>query len=751
MPRIGSWHDATSHIFYLSFGSNLLGFGDKTSLFYDRFLVSDGDPMNNIKVAEILEQTALLLEYQEGYSYMAGEFLRTSDLFRRLEVPIEVFENAASSKQDEHELRQMLGYWLRNASPDLLWCVQEVITTGSCRLRDRLLRETSPSVVGLLRLRTLSAQSINFIRERLRIRNIAALKKACEDRFLSRSGEFSEDEELDIFEEILRIEESDSKQKEKGVFASGDEILTTLDDSVPDDADAHTMFWANADALADFIIKTLSEPLKPTIKQTVGDFVSSNAIESVKEQALGVLGKVKRFFVSRDSSKYAQMRMQEAERTFEHELRRASDEIESSLSTACSEPLRVEKVGAVRRGQDALSRLDFLICTDEPKVAFERIKKSDFVENVLTEEARVLSVVLRQDSFTMPYNNRPTPAVVLYFYAASEFAWGTVQVALTSKTQHWSELKRRATLRGFTLTPFGLYDGAKRISSRTVERLYSLLSLPVIPEELREGICEWDWIDSGSPRLIALDDVKGDLHMHTTFTDGSADVEEMAVVARSLGLSYIAVTDHTKNVASVGGMNDVEFLRYWDYVDDFNRRLKDSNDPFRVLKGAEVDILEDGGLDLADETLAKADWVVASIHFGKRQAREQIHRRYLDAFRNPYVDVIAHPTGRMIGVEEGIDVDFEFLCENAKKYGKFLELNSQPRRLDLKVEPLVLAKKYGVPIVISTDAHAPEQLPYLRFGVLQAFRAGLTPDDVLNTLTYKELLRRLDSKKNRSK
>ena len=213
----------------------------------------------------------------------------------------------------------------------------------------------------------------------------------------------------------------------------------------------------------------------------------------------------------------------------------------------------------------------------------------------------------------------------------------------------------------------------------------------------------------------------------------------MVAEARRLGLDYLAATDHTKNVVSVGGMNDAEFARYWDYIDELNGVLRREGIDFRVLKGAEVDILDDGSLDLKDETLARADWIVASLHFGLDQSPERLRRRYEGAFRNPFVDAIGHPTERIIGVKAPMGVDVDFLVDSAARFGKCLELNSQPRRLELNVDGLIAAKKAGVSVVISTDAHAPAHLSYLRFGVEQARRAGLTRSDVANARSFVEL------------
>ncbi len=675
---------------------------------------------------------------------MTDELLGLAERLKYLEVPLENFSSVDLGKEHEvHELEGMLGYWFGNFSRDAVWNVREIILTGTNPLRDRLLRETSPNVVGLLRIKSLPVESINYVRGPLGVRNTEQLKKACRASVLSKSGEFSEQEELDILEDILNLEKQDPVKTSKEADApSGAETFLCLETKSPEIADVDTMFLANADALADAIIASLQAECKTTGIKGVGEQAVKETLVGVRDQARGVVDKFRRFFTSRSDPRYRQMRLEENERARVQAERRASAELEALHAAAVNAPLELVKVGPLGRAEPALSQLDFLIKTDDTEAAFERVRSSAFVKEILSQDVRRLSVSLRPDFFTVPFNNRPTPPATLNFYTASEFTWGTKEVLLTSSREHWNMLTERATSKGWKLTALGLYDGVNRISSRTSERLYEKLGFPFVPAELRQGTAERDWITAGTPELIKLEDLRADLHLHTTFSDGLNEIEEMASTGQALGYDFIAATDHTKNAAIANGMTDAEILHCWDVIDGVNESMKASGVRFRILKGAEVDVLEDGGLDLTDETLSHADWIVASIHFGKRQPQKQLHRRYLDAFQNPFVDVIAHPTQRVIGSEPPMDVDVEFLCENAKKYGKCLELNSQPRRLDLDYRWLKLAKDYAVPIVVSTDAHAASQMEYLRFGVQQARKAGLTRHDVLNTLSYHDFMER---------
>jgi DNA polymerase (family 10) len=228
--------------------------------------------------------------------------------------------------------------------------------------------------------------------------------------------------------------------------------------------------------------------------------------------------------------------------------------------------------------------------------------------------------------------------------------------------------------------------------------------------------------------------------MHTTATDGSASIEEMIAAAQARGLRYIAITDHSKRVAMANGLTPDRLLAQWSQIDEINRRGEGT---FWVFKGIECDILEDGRMDLPDEVLAQADWVLASIQYGQEQSAQQITDRILGALRHPHVTAIAHPTGRLINRRRPYALDVDALFQGAVEFGKILELNANQARLDLHDEHCLRAKSLGIPIVINSDAHSPQGLDVLRFGVLQARRGGLTAADVLNSLPLAELKVRL--------
>jgi DNA polymerase (family 10) len=329
-------------------------------------------------------------------------------------------------------------------------------------------------------------------------------------------------------------------------------------------------------------------------------------------------------------------------------------------------------------------------------------------------------------------------------------SFGAALQYFTGSKEHNVQLRSRARDRGLTMNEYGVFELDKNgeprrspVAGDTEEGVYEAVGLPWIPPELREGRGEIAIAERGElPDLVSARDIRGDLHMHTTATDGENTLAEMARAAIERGLSYIAITDHGKRVTMAGGLDRKRLLAQWDQIDRFNESLQTAacadgckHPKLVVLKGIEVDMLEKGGLDLPDEVLARADWVVASLHYGQNQPRDQITARILEAIENPHVSVIGHPTGRLINRRPAYDVDIERVIDAAARTGTFLEINANPIRLDLDDVHAAAARLAGVKIVISTDAHSTRGFDVLRYGVLQARRAGLTADDVANTRT----------------
>ena len=384
---------------------------------------------------------------------------------------------------------------------------------------------------------------------------------------------------------------------------------------------------------------------------------------------------------------------------------------------------QLEAAGSYRRGRDTIGDLDLLVVSSQPQEVMQRLAEFPGVAETIargdTKMSLRLDIGLQVDLRVVPAES--FGAALLYF---------------TGSKQHNVILRGRAKDRGLKINEYGVFRGEKYLAGRTEQEMYGALDLPWIPPELREARQEFDWADAGQlPELVETGDLRGDLHMHTTESDGKDTLADMVAAAQARGLKYIAITDHSKRVSMANGLDGRRLRLQWAEIDRLNKHVKG----ITVLKGVEVDILEKGGLDLDDDVLAEADWVVASVHYGQNQPREQITRRIVDALANPHVSAIAHPTGRLINRRKPYEVDLDAVFQAASQHGKLLELNANPWRLDLDDVACAAAKRYGVPIVISTDAHSIDGLDKLRYGVLQARRGGLSKADVANTRTWKQM------------
>lgn len=388
---------------------------------------------------------------------------------------------------------------------------------------------------------------------------------------------------------------------------------------------------------------------------------------------------------------------------------------------------KVEVAGSFRRRKETVGDLDVLITCRRAGPIMDRLASYEAVAGVLARGGTKMSVRLRN-------------GMQLDLQVVPEASYGSALQAFTGSKPHSTQLRRRALERGLKVNDYGVFRGKKRIAGSTEEEVYQALGLPWIPPELREARGEIEQALEGRlPKLLELDDLRGDLHLHTTATDGRASLEEMVAAARERGYAYVAITDHSKRVTVARGLDARRLRQQWRAIDKLNEKVKG----ITILKGVEVDILKDGTLDLPDDVLEEADWVVASIHYDQNQPRERITRRLLNAVRHPRVHAIGHPTGRLIGKRKGYEVDLDTIFRAAADYGCLLELNSQPDRLDLDDTALMAAKERGVGIVINTDAHAVEELGHMEFGVYQARRAGLEARNVANTRTQAQFCKLL--------
>ena len=403
----------------------------------------------------------------------------------------------------------------------------------------------------------------------------------------------------------------------------------------------------------------------------------------------------------------------------------ADELVREILAYMRSEPSveQIEAAGSYRRGRETVGDLDFLVVANDSSAVMDRLAGYGGLAEVTSRGQKKLAA-------------RLTSGLNLDLRVVAAESFGAAMQYFTGSKAHNIVVRGLAKDRGLKINEYGVFRGDEQIAGRTEEEVYGALDLPCFPPEIREARREFEWAAAGDlPQLIELDDIRGDLHMHTTWTDGLASVEEMVDAAKTRGLAYIAITDHSKRVTMVNGLDAARVRKQWKEIDRLNQHLHG----ITVLKGIEVDILERGGLDLPDDVLAEADWVNASVHYGQNQSRADITRRVIGALKNPHVSALAHPTGRMLTKRKPYEIDMDEVMRAARDYGKMLELNAHPLRLDLDDVACAAAKNLGIPVVISTDSHRPAGLAAMRYGVLQARRGGLTKSDVANTRTWAQL------------
>jgi len=418
---------------------------------------------------------------------------------------------------------------------------------------------------------------------------------------------------------------------------------------------------------------------------------------------------------------------QSAGRVFLADAKIQADAIFESLSQLPSVQ-QIAAAGSLRRRRETVGDLDMLITAADSTEPMDALANHDLVEKVLARGETKQRVRLRSG---LEMDLRVVP----------KESYGAALQYFTGSKDHNIVVRRRAQERGLKINEYGVFRGEDSVAGQTEEEVYAAVDLPWIPPELREDRQEFEWAENNAlPTLIELEDIRGDLHMHTTATDGTASIADMAAAAKARGLKYIAITDHSKRVTMARGLDAKRLRSHWKEIDKVNAETTG----IEILKGIECDILEDATLDLPDDVLAEADWVIAVLHYGLKQPQEQVHKRLLTAIKNPHVSIIGHPTGRLIGKRPGAEMNMQEILKAAADHGVMMEINAHPSRLDLDDFAAAAAKDLGIPIVISTDAHATTGFDVLQYGIYQARRAGLEKKDVANTKTwgqFKKLLR----------
>jgi DNA polymerase (family 10) len=386
--------------------------------------------------------------------------------------------------------------------------------------------------------------------------------------------------------------------------------------------------------------------------------------------------------------------------------------------------------GSLRRGRETVGDLDILVtgpaCCDDAE-------RQKLIEHIIKLPG-LMEIIARGEN-KVSFRLRGGMQVDVRFLPPQSF--GAAMQYFTGSKAHNVSLRQRALKMGYTLNEYSLarLDNEQVVASKSEEEIYAALNLDYIPPEMRENSGEIDAAGSHSlPRLVTQDDLQGDVHMHTVETDGRNTIEEMAEAARERGYKYMAITDHSKNLAFANGLDDARALQHIQRI----RAANDAIGGIRIFAGIEVDILADGSLDLSDSVLEQMDLVIASVHSHFNQSAEEMTARLLKAIENPNVSIIGHPTGRILLRRDAYPYDMDKILQAAARHKVAMEMNAYPDRLDLCDRHLRQAKQHGVKIAINTDAHHTTHMEKIRFGVLQARRAWLTPADVLNTLPVAE-------------
>jgi DNA polymerase (family X) len=384
----------------------------------------------------------------------------------------------------------------------------------------------------------------------------------------------------------------------------------------------------------------------------------------------------------------------------------------------------VTPAGSLRRGRETVGDLDLLVTGRDHGAIADHFVKFPGIASILAKGADKVSVKLKND-------------LQVDVRLIERSAYGAALHYFTGSKEHNVALRDRAKRQGWKLNEYGLFQGETVLASRTEEEIYAQFGLPWIPPELRENLGEIEAAEKGElPKLVELADIRGDLQMHTTASDGHASIEEMAGAAKQLGYRYILITDHSKAVTVANGLDEKRAVEHIARIHAARKKVKG----IEIWTGSEVDIMGDGNLDYPDDLLKQFDIVLASVHSRMNMPADEMTTRLLRALENPYVRILGHPTGRLILRRDPFLFDIEKVFAAAKKFGVIMEVNASPERLDLSDRHVKLARDRGMKVIISTDAHDPQHFKLMRYGVITARRGWMEKSGVLNTLPPEKLL-----------
>ena len=386
--------------------------------------------------------------------------------------------------------------------------------------------------------------------------------------------------------------------------------------------------------------------------------------------------------------------------------------------------------GSLRRGKETIGDVDILAVSEKPEKVMDYFVSLPGVEKVWGKGGTKASVHMKE-GFDMDLR------------ILKEESFGSALQYFTGSKEHNIVTRRIAIEKGLKLSEYGLFKGEKQIAGKIEEEVYKALGLDWVAPELRENTGEVEAALNGElPKVIELKDIKGDLHCHSNWDGGENSIEEMAKSAMNLGYEYIGISDHTKFLKIENGLDEKQLLKQHEEIEKLNLKFKNKNLKFRILHGCETNILLDGSVDIKDDVLEKLDYVIAGVHSALKQEKAKIMARLTKAMKNPNIDIIAHPTGRIVGQRDEYLIDFDKVLELAKETGTILEINSSSR-LDLRDLYIRRAKNQGVKMIINTDAHEKSQLLQMEYGVSQAKRGWAEKADIINTLPAEELLKHL--------
>jgi DNA polymerase (family 10) len=389
--------------------------------------------------------------------------------------------------------------------------------------------------------------------------------------------------------------------------------------------------------------------------------------------------------------------------------------------------IRIETAGSIRRRKETVHDIDIVASCEAGSDIMERFTALEEAGQIVMKGPTRSSIALKSG---LHVDLRVVPKT----------AFGAALHHFTGSKSHNIALRKMAMEKGLKINEYGVFKADKRVGGEQEEDIYAALGLAYIEPEIRENRGEVEAAAGKKlPTLIVAEAIKGDLHVHSDYSDGTVSIREMALAARSKGYEYIAITDHTKHLTIGHGLDEKRLRRQLGEID----RINDEIDGITILKSAEVDILADGTLDLPDTVLRELDLTVCAVHYKMNLSMKEQTARILKAMENPYFSILAHPTGRLIGLREPYEVDMERIIEACSQRGCILELNAQPDRLDLNDIHCRMAKEAGVPIAISTDAHSVKDLELMEAGIGQARRGWLEKEDVVNTKSLKELMKLL--------